>query len=225
MFWRFFCFWDAESNVRAGRENCGASVGYYGVGIVVSIRNFAESWKQKTCLRLSTTAAWQLAQFSFLFLGPKSGTGPVAIDIFKIYQSRPTRAFMLLSDWLSNEVCALCCVVHLFTSADSYQLRLTTIEHARLGRAGNNATQLYRSTLECLLTRTNHLVLFSIYINTMTGSLHWADYLWLTAELSQVDSGRLLYVARALDQGTSKSLLRLMPIAKHDSSAARSVVC
>ena len=42
---------------KSRKENCLAAVGYYGVGIVVSIRNFAESWKQNTGLHLSTTAA------------------------------------------------------------------------------------------------------------------------------------------------------------------------
>ena len=68
--------------------------------------------------------------------------GPVAIDIFKICQYRPTRVFMLLSDWLSNEVCVelRCGSVHIIQLVPT--ARLTTIEHARLGATGNNATQL-----------------------------------------------------------------------------------
>ena len=54
------------------------------------------------CQLLPPDSSHSSASFSSV---QKFDTGPVAIDIFNICQYRPTRAFMLISDWLSNEVC------------------------------------------------------------------------------------------------------------------------
>ena len=105
--------------------------------------------------------------------------------------------FLRLCDWFSNEVCVDLRCVSVHISQLVYQLRLTKIEHARLGPTGNNATQL-----------------------DTTGCSHCADYLWLTVELSRVESDRL-YVALALFIMLESRLSIIAVRSKHQSNDAK----
>ena len=70
---------------KTGRENCGAAVGYYRVGIVVSITDFAESWKQKTGVHLSSILPPDSSHSSSSFSSvQRFDTGSVAIFIYHV---------------------------------------------------------------------------------------------------------------------------------------------